>query len=178
MLLTAEDIATEYRLGNIVIDPFDPERLKDCSYNVRLGTTLARYKAIRLDCKKEHELESWELTDEGFELSPSSGYLGHTVETIGVSETSTSGLVPFLEGTSGVGRMFLTPHVAASFGKFGFARQWTLELTCVQPLRVYPGQVIAQVFWLRTSSLPKPSSGSYDDQSGPVGSRLWKTFQT
>ncbi|MFR1945037.1 MAG: dCTP deaminase domain-containing protein [Faecalimonas umbilicata] len=43
-----------------------------------------------------------------------------------------------LEGRSSTGRLGLFIHVTAGFGDVGFAGYWTLEIFCVQPIRIYP----------------------------------------
>jgi dCTP deaminase len=38
-------------------------------------------------------------------------------------------------------------HVTAGFGDVGFSGYWTLEMFAVQPVRVYPGVPICQIFY-------------------------------
>jgi dCTP deaminase len=38
-------------------------------------------------------------------------------------------------------------HVTAGFGDVGFAGYWTLEMFAVQPIRIYPGVPICQIFY-------------------------------
>jgi dCTP deaminase len=38
-------------------------------------------------------------------------------------------------------------HVTAGFGDVGFCGYWTLEMFAVQPVRIYPGVQICQIFY-------------------------------
>jgi dCTP deaminase len=38
-------------------------------------------------------------------------------------------------------------HVTAGFGDVGFCGYWTLEMFAVQPVRIYPGVPICQIFY-------------------------------
>jgi dCTP deaminase len=68
--------------------------------------------------------------------------LGRTVE-----RTETHGFVPMIEGRSSVGRLGLFVHVTAGFGDVGFCGFWTLEMFAVQPVRIYAGVGICQIFY-------------------------------
>ncbi len=52
-----------------------------------------------------------------------------------------------LEGRSSIGRLGLFVHVTAGFGDVGFCGYWTLEMFAVQPVRIYPGVQICQIFY-------------------------------
>jgi dCTP deaminase len=52
-----------------------------------------------------------------------------------------------IEGRSSVGRLGLFVHVTAGFGDVGFCGYWTLEMMAVQPVRIYPGIPICQIFY-------------------------------
>jgi dCTP deaminase len=79
---------------------------------------------------------------EGLVLSPNQLYLGRTRE-----RTETHNLVPMIEGRSSIGRLGLFVHVTAGFGDVGFRGYWTLEMFAVQPIRIYPGVPICQIFY-------------------------------
>ena len=61
--------------------------------------------------------------------------------------TETFGYVPMIEGRSSVGRLGLFVHVTAGFGDVGFCGYWTLEMFAVQPVRIYAGVQICQLFF-------------------------------
>ena len=82
------------------------------------------------------------IPEEGLLLESSKLYLGRTVEY-----TETHNLIPMLEGRSSVGRLGLFVHVTAGFGDVGFKGYWTLEIFCVQPIKIYPNIEICQIFY-------------------------------
>jgi dCTP deaminase len=52
-----------------------------------------------------------------------------------------------IEGRSSIGRLGLFVHVTAGFGDVGFCGYWTLEMFAVQPVKIYPGVPICQIFF-------------------------------
>ena len=141
MILTGNEIQAQ--LGkNIVIDPFDESRLNPNSYNLCLHDELLVYEEIVLDMKRPNRFRRYTIPPEGFVLHPNQLYLGRTVE-----RTETHNLVPMIEGRSSVGRLGLFVHVTAGFGDVGFCGFWTLEMFAVQPVRVYAGVQICQIFY-------------------------------
>ncbi len=141
MILSGNEIAN--RLGDdIVIDPYKPERLNPNSYNLTLHDELMVYEEVVLDMAKANRVRRIEIPKEGLVLSPNQLYLGRTVE-----RTATHNLVPQIEGRSSVGRLGLFVHVTAGFGDVGFTGYWTLEMFAVQPVRIYAGVPICQIFY-------------------------------
>lgn len=61
--------------------------------------------------------------------------------------TETHKFVPMLEGRSSVGRLGISIHSTAGFGDIGFCGYWTLEISCVQPVRIYSGVDICQIYY-------------------------------
>lgn len=142
MILSDKEILSEIDAGNIVIDPFDPAALGTNSYDVRLGRFLAVYEGRELDARKHNAIREFEIPDDGFLLQPGTLYLGVTEEY-----TETHRHVPFLEGKSSVGRLGIDIHATAGKGDVGFCNTWTLEISCVQPVRVYHGMPIGQLIY-------------------------------
>jgi len=141
MILSGHEI--RHRLGNdIHIDPFDEARLNPNSYNLSLHDELLVYEEVVLDMRKSNRVERITIPADGLVLAPNQLYLGRTVE-----RTETHNLVPMIEGRSSVGRLGLFVHVTAGFGDVGFAGFWTLEMFAVQPVKVYPGVPICQIFF-------------------------------
>ena len=131
------------RLGrDITIEPFDRARLNPNSYNLSLADELVVYEDGVLDMKKKNPTRSIQIPAAGFELQPRTLYLGRTAEF-----TRTDNFVPMLEGRSSVGRLGLFVHVTAGFGDVGFAGYWTLEMYCIQPVRIYPNVEICQIYY-------------------------------
>ena len=141
MILSGSEIFN--RLGSdIIIDPFDRSRLNPNSYNLTLHDELRVYEEVVLDMAKANRVRRLEIPQEGLTLRPNQLYLGRTME-----RTETHNLVPQIEGRSSVGRLGLFVHVTAGFGDVGFAGFWTLEMFAVQPVRVYAGVPICQIFY-------------------------------
>ena len=91
------------------------------------------YEEKVLDMKKPNKTKRLIIPEEGLVLEPGRLYLGRTLEY-----TKTDKYVPMLEGRSSIGRLGLFIHVTAGFGDVGFSGYWTLEIFCIQPIRVYP----------------------------------------
>ena len=141
MILSGNEI--QARLGrDIVIDPFDVTQLNPNSYNLRLHDELLAYEEIVLDMRRPNRFRRHTIPPEGIVLDPNRLYLGRTME-----RTETHNLVPMLEGRSSIGRLGLFVHVTAGFGDVGFCGYWTLEMFAVQPVRIYPGVQICQIFY-------------------------------
>jgi len=141
MVLSGQEI--QRQLGrNIIIEPFDPARLNPNSYNLTLHNELLVYEEEVLDMKRPARTRRLTIPPEGLVLEPMRLYLGRTAE-----RTETHNLVPMIEGRSSVGRLGLFVHVTAGFGDVGFCGYWTLEMFAVQPVRIYPGVAICQIFY-------------------------------
>lgn len=154
MILTGKEIEKEVAAGRIEIDPFDPGKLNPNSYNVTLANELYTYAVDDydgfIDAAEKNRLEEFvgarTLNDDGVEsgwfLEPGRLYLGRTVE-----RTHTDYYAPMLEGRSSVGRLGVFIHITAGFGDVGFDGFWTLEISCVEPVVIYAGMEIGQIFF-------------------------------
>ena len=141
MILSGQEIKRQ--LGTkIDIDPFDESRLNPNSYNLSLHDELMVYEEVVLDMRKANRVRRMSIPQEGLVLQPNQLYLGRTVE-----RTETHNLVPMIEGRSSIGRLGLFVHVTAGFGDVGFCGYWTLEMFAVQPVRIYAGVAICQIFY-------------------------------
>lgn len=144
MILSGSEIVRQVAQGNIIIDPFEPQRVNPNSYNYRLGGFLME---VEKEVSIRHvslDERPYVIPEEGVSLRPGRVYLGHTMEVIGSNK-----FVPSLIGRSSLGRLGLFLQLSADLGNLGAAHQWTLELTCVQPVIIYPGMVVGQVsFWV------------------------------
>lgn len=170
MLLSGDEIRNQQKLGNIDIQDFDEERLGPNSYNLRLAPDILVYTEVILDPMRENRTRRLIIPKEGMVLKPGRLYLAKTMEY-----TRTLNLVPMLEGRSSVGRLGIFPHVAAGFGDVGFSGNWTLELTCVQPVRVYPGMEICQIYYHTIEGENnKKYNGKYQGSRDVVASRIYQ----
>jgi len=177
MILTDKKILQAIEAGEIVIEPFRRECLGTNSYDVHLGKYLGLYRDRVLDAKKHNTIEIIEIPVEGFVLQPGTLYLGVTEEY-----TETHSTVPFLEGKSSVGRLGIDIHATAGKGDVGFSNNWTLEISCVQPVRVYTGMPIGQLIYFTIEGAienyytRKPGAKYNQRTDKPVESMMWKNF--
>ena len=172
MILSGKEI--ESRINDeIIIDPFDKNRINPNSYNLSLHNELIMYKNSLLDMKKDNEVEKLKIPSNGLVLEANRLYLGRTVEY-----TETKNLVPMLEGRSSIGRLGLFVHVTAGFGDVGFKGFWTLEIFCIQPIKIYPNVEICQVYYhTLEGSHENYTSRKYQDNQGIQPSLLYKDFE-
>jgi dCTP deaminase len=169
MILSGNEIRR--RLGNsITIDPFNEANLNPNSYNLTLHNELMTYEEVVLDMAKPNRVRRIIIPPEGLVLGPNQLYLGRTIE-----RTETHELVPMIEGRSSVGRLGLFVHVTAGFGDVGFCGYWTLEMFAVQPVRIYPGVPICQIFYHEISgSITEYASDKYQHNRDIQPSLLFK----
>lgn len=172
MMLSGKEI--EKKLGSeIIIEPFNRKQLNPNSYNLRLHNELLVYDEDILDMKKENKTKSIIIPEEGLVLEPGKLYLGRTIEY-----TETKNYVPMLEGRSSIGRLGLFIHVTAGFGDVGFKGYWTLEIFCVQPIRIYPSVEVCQIYYHGIDGdYEEYSSGKYQSNKGIQPSLLYKDFK-
>jgi len=128
-----------------------------------------------LDTKEPAKLRKWKMDPEaGWIILPGVGYLMHTVERV-----CTDSYVPVLDGKSSIGRLFVKVHETAGFGDPGFDGQYTLEVTSLFPVRVYPGMRICQMRFHHIDGTPVSYQklGHYlgDKALGPVATEVSKT---
>jgi dCTP deaminase len=141
MILSGDEIYQH--LGrDIVIEPFDESRLNPNSYNLTLHNELLIYDEVQLDMASPNRTRRLPIPEQGLVLMPHRLYLGRTAE-----RTETHNFVPMIEGRSSIGRLGLFVHVTAGFGDVGFCGYWTLEMFAIQPIRIYPGVPICQIFY-------------------------------
>jgi dCTP deaminase len=175
MILSDKRILEEIEKGSILIEPFQKECLGTNSYDVHLGKHLAVYINRELDARAHNKIEEFVIPDDGYVLMPGTLYLGVTVEY-----TETHNHVPFLEGKSSAGRLGIFIHATAGKGDVGYCNTWTLEITVIQPIRVYAGMPIGQLIYFHVDG---DIQNYYKDKRGakynvrsvkPVESMMWK----
>ena len=173
MILSGKEIHKNVLAGNIIIEPFDKSKINPNSYNLTLGNELLVYEHKELDMKIPNPTKRVEIPEEGLLLEPNKLYLGRTNEF-----TKTEKFVPMLEGRSSTGRLGLFIHVTAGFGDIGFAGYWTLEIFCVQPIRIYPNTQICQIYYHDIhGEYDLYSSGKYQNNTDIQPSLMYKDFE-
>jgi dCTP deaminase len=175
MILSDHRILEEIEKETIKIQPYNREFLGSNSYDVHLGKHLATYKDKTLDAKKHNEITHFEIPEEGYVLQPGELYLGVTAEY-----TETHDHVPFLEGKSSTGRLGIDIHATAGKGDVGFCGNWTLEISCKIPVRIYKGMPIGQLIYFPVEGEVEikyntKKDAKYSGQPDrPVESMMWK----
>jgi len=178
MILSDKRILAEMEAGNILIEPFRPECLGTNSYDVHLSKYIAVYTDDILDAKAHNQVQHLEIPEEGYVLKPGELYLGATEEY-----TETLAHVPFLEGKSSIGRLGIDIHATAGKGDVGFCNYWTLEISCIKPVRVYAGMPVGQLIYFMVEGdiqnlYNKKVSAKYIHRSPqPQESMMWKNFK-
>lgn len=158
MILTGKEIVRQVKMGKIIIDPFDEKNVNPNSYNYRLGSFYRIAKSNIFDTDDSIFL----IPESGLLLRPGSIILSNTYEIIGSENFVTS-----LIGRSSIGRLGLFVQISADLGHLGSSHKWTLELTCVQPILIYPKMKIGQIsFWVSTGEYDK-YHGSYTNYNIP-----------
>jgi dCTP deaminase len=164
--------------GTILVEPFRRDCLGTNSYDVHLGKYLATYINHEIDAKKHNQVNHFEIPEEGFVLIPGTLYLGVTEEY-----TETHAHVPFLEGKSSIGRLGIDIHATAGKGDVGFCNYWTLEISAIQPVRVYAGMPVGQLIYFVVEGgienlYNKKQNAKYNQRSArPTESMMWKNFK-
>ena len=172
MILSGQEIK-KHMGKEIIIEPFDEKRINPNSYNLSLAGELLVYDNHVLDMKEPNPVSRIIIPEDGLLLEPNRLYLGRTNE-----HTSTSRYVPMMEGRSSTGRLGLFIHVTAGFGDIGFSGYWTLEVFCVQPVRIYPNVEICQIYYHDIDGeYELYKSGKYQNNAGIQPSLMYKDFE-
>ena len=195
-MLTGSEIERQVKKGNIKITPYDPARINPNSYNLRLHPQLKIYarnsdrsdvisgsgpNKIRecmyldnfqmdpIDMHKHNDTIEFEIPEEGFTLLPGVLYIGRTVE-----RTASDKFIPMINGRSSGGRLGISIHITAGFGDVGFDGTWTLEITVVEPVTVYPYEEIAQVCYFKPCGRnDRLYMGRYQGQTDATASKMY-----
>ena len=202
MILSDSAILQAIEKNEIVIEPFERKCLGSNSYDVHLSENFAVYagftslvygeddKAVNmgmdknymnnfpLNAKENNPVFHFKISEEGFILRPGILYLASTVEY-----TETHGYVPFIDGKSSTGRLGISIHVTAGRGDSGFKGHFTLEISVVQPVKVFPGMPIGQLIYhtiqgevLQPYSA-KPTAKYNNTDPKPIASQMYKNFE-
>lgn len=162
MILTGSEIMRALLEGDLSIDPFSPKELNPNSYNYRLGTELLCVSG-GVDLRSTRSLH---VPRDGYLLEPGNLYLGVTRERIGSRAYAMT-----LLGRSSTGRLGIFLNATADLGHTGSDSHWTLEMSVVQPVRVYPHMRIGQVAFWAVAGDRLPYCGRYHRDQRPEPSK-------
>jgi dCTP deaminase len=170
VILTGSKIRQAIADGEIQISPFAADQLNPNSYDLRLSPHVLEYTDDVLDAAKESAIDRYTIGPEGLLLEPGRLYIMSTIES-----TGTRCYVPGIEGRSSVGRLGISVHATAGFGDVGFDGTWTLEVSVVKPVWVYPKMRICQVYFMHCTVDPLEDLyvGKYLNQTLPRPTRIW-----
>ncbi len=154
-----------------------------------------------LDMRAQHETEEVEIPEDGLLLYPDVLYLGSTIETavsshyvpmmegrssvgrLGITTHASAGFGDIGWGYRATEKVRSTEYMEpTSFGPKIHRMDepileclyptWTLEISVIHPVRVYPGVRIAQVYFMKPEGKIELYKGKYSEQRGPVASRM------
>ncbi len=165
MILSGSAIKDAVRLGSIIIDPFDSSQITTNSYDFRLGARCKIYKNRILDSAQQNPTIDIKIDDRGIVLKPNRLYLFNTLEKMGSNH-----YVPIIRGRSSIGRLGIFINITADLIDIGSINQWTLQLHCVSPVKVYPGMLIGQVTFWKVEGEIILYNGKYTKYESPVPS--------
>ena len=182
MVLSDGSIRARLKLGDIVIEPLNPQDIQPASIDLHLEHRFRVFSNNRIpfiDGRKPAEDLTTLISmkeEEPFILHPGEFALGNTVEHIEVAND----LVARLEGKSSLGRLGLVIHATAGFVDPGWKGQLTLELSnnATIPIALYPGMKIGQISFLEMTQEAERPYGSpglhshYQGQDEPTASKL------
>jgi dCTP deaminase len=186
-ILSNLQIAEQVKNGDIIIEPFHPKQLGNCSYDVRIGKNY--YSSADSKSKilnpwdaesiskfwgepKTAKVQSFEENDFGIGfgeeyivLQPGELILGHTIEFIGSVHNSTT----MLKGRSTMGRTGISICKDAGWGDTGYFDRWTLEIENHNkiPVVLQVGQKVGQIIFMTCGATDRQYTerGSYQKSS-------------
>jgi len=199
-ILSGPEILKAVECGHIEVDPFNAAHINPVSLDLTLGSGVAVYDNVvnprrngskeedgslfdvryggLLDMSRECSVSRFEIGPGGFIVRPGILYLMHTAERVLAHKH-----VPIIDGKSSIGRLGVKIHETAGFGDPGFDGQYTLEVTAVQPVRVYAGTRFCQIRFheiqgdIRSYKDHKSNYATDEHSRGPVASRSFRMFQ-
>jgi dCTP deaminase len=174
VILTRAAIASAIASGEIVIDPFEPERISPNAYDWRLGDRI-QVCTGDLDAAVATEFVEQEIPADGLLLEPGQLYLGVTHE-----RTHSERFAQLINGDRTVGSLGIWVHVSAPLGHVGHAIRWTLEIRVARPVRVYPYMTFGKIVFLEifgSTASYQQLGRKYVRSSGIDVSRLYEEFR-
>jgi dCTP deaminase len=179
-MLTDSQLITKIREKRIQIFP-EPDfsiQLGPCSLDLRLGNVFRVFetnRSCRLSTRGSDGLTREVIVNDGepFVMQPGDFALGTTVEEIWLADDITATLI----GRSSIARLGIAVHATAGLVYPGFCGQLTLELQNVNKMAVelYPGdRICALTFEVLQGQVNRPYRGKYQQQVGPVASRIFE----
>jgi dCTP deaminase len=154
-------------MGESTIQPFTADNLGTISYKFSLGDYIVVLDQMQ-DSKRASKGKLCKIPSTGMLLHPNILYLASTYEKLG--STHFAQMIFGLKQTASLG-IYL--DISANLGHVGAVTHWTLEITVVQPVVIYPRISIGQIVFWRMQSDYDRYQGNYNQQVLPEKSLLW-----
>ncbi|MDQ3287640.1 MAG: dCTP deaminase [Pseudomonadota bacterium] len=172
MILTGPEIEKMVAERRIRIDTFRKEHVNTNSYDVRLGGKYLVYSDQIIDPRVPAEHQIFDIPADGLCMQPGQFLLAETEERVGSDH-----FVPILHAKSGTARSGLFVHITADLIDIGSFGKITLQLYATLPVRIFPGQRIAQVSFWKPHGEIRLYAGKYQGSDGPRPSLTYKDFE-
>jgi len=162
VILTGAEIVRARSEGDVSIEPFSLRDVNPNSYNYRLGPDLLRLSGG----EEDRIVQPVRIPFDGYVLEPGNLYLGVTHERIGSRSYAMT-----LLGRSSIGRLGIFLNATADLGHTGSDSHWTLEISVIQPVRIYAFMKIGQVAFWTVAGPREPYRGRYHRDHLPEPSK-------
>ncbi|MBR1648436.1 MAG: dCTP deaminase [Alphaproteobacteria bacterium] len=172
MILTGNKIREEVLNNKIVIKPFREQAITTNSYDLTLGDKLVSYTDEIIDPKIEPKTQTIIIPDEGYEMKRGEFILGCSNEFVG-----SDFYVPIVHAKSSIARLGLFIHITSGLFDIGCKCNVTFHLYATMPIKLYKNMPIAQITFWKTTGDIKLYHGKYQNDLGPVASRIYKDFK-
>lgn len=165
-VLSDLDVLQEMDRGNVVIYPFDRKNLKNCSYDVTLGSYFYRsngdIKTMNPWCESDVRKYWGDPTfcASSITLEPGETVLAHTTEFVGGLNHVTT----MMKARSSLGRSCIGVCKCAGWGDIGYVNRWTMEITnfsTTTAIELPIGARVAQIVFLYSGKPSAEYSGKY-----------------
>ena len=166
MILGDRDLKYYIERGLIVIQPYDPEIIRENGVDLRVGRQIARLRCTSkvFDTRSVGSVDEFYVIEEGdsFIINPGERVLLSTLEYIKLPED----IMGFVELRSTYARLGLS--MPPTIIDAGFEGNITLEVIGGSfPVRIYSGDRFAHIIFARTlSPVERPYRGKYQGQRG------------
>jgi len=167
MILTAHAIQNLRDSGKITIQPFDMENLGTISYKFSLGEFIIPIAQMQ-DSKNPSKDSIYKIPSTGMLLRPDTLYLASTHENLGSTY-----FAQMIFGVKRIATLGIYIDISANLGHIGAVTHWTLEITVVQPVVIYPRQPIGQIVFWCPQGHQKTYQGKYNHKEKPQKSMIW-----
>lgn len=168
-MLSGEEIIRQMELGSIVIKPFSKEDVGPNSYYLHITDELIVYDEDVLECKKENKTRKIIIPEEGYVLRPGELYLARSNEY-----TETIHFVPIMNGRLSLASLGISVHNTASFGDNGFKGTWTIQMSSIKPVRIYPFMKVCQLCYFPVIGDETMYNGKYMGQMETTPSKIYQ----